>query len=360
MIPIYQPYLPPSSLRYAEDAISSGWVSCIGKYAELATEQLKEILNVEHVQLLNSGTSATHLIAKALQFKHPEIHKVLVPNNCYVAAWNSFLYDRYHELIPVRASETTWNMDAEEALKQLDDYTAILVVHNVGNIIDVSKFGDAIFVEDNCEGIFGKYNNQYSGTKALASSLSFFGNKTITSGEGGALVTNDPEIYEYAKSVQGQGQSSTPYVHDRLGHNYRMSNVQAAILLGQLELLDRIISMKKRVFEKYREELPTDTIYIQEQEENTQHSNWMFGVGVKGSKFSQTKKHMNDKGIDIRQMFYPMSAHRHLKNIAAPDQEESACTLNEECFMVPSYPELTHRDQSFIINTILEYGDRHV
>ena len=126
----------------------------------------------------------------------------------------------------------------------IDDNTAILVVHNIGNIINVPKlkleFPNTVILEDNCEGFLGKYDNKYTGTESFASSISFFGNKTITSGEGGAFITNDDDVFEYINKIKSQGQSNEKFIHDVLGYNYRMTNIQAAILYGQLDSLSEI------------------------------------------------------------------------------------------------------------------------
>lgn len=257
MIPVYKPFLPPQSLSYAHDALDSSWISSIGKYINLAQEKLQDILNVKFVMLTNNGSSATHLVAKSLEFKHKDIKKIIIPNNVYIAAINAFLFENNYQLKAEDCDFKTWNIN-ESCLEQTDfDSTALLIVHNLGNIINVPEikkaFPKVITVEDNCEGLFGKYNNYYSGTQSLASSISFYGNKNITCGEGGAFITNDQDVFEYAKCLCGQGQSEKRFVHNLLGYNYRLSNVQAAIIYGQLQVLDQILEMKQKVFLKYNE-----------------------------------------------------------------------------------------------------------
>jgi len=371
MIPIYKPFLPKNSLRFAEEALSSSWISSRGKFLDLATEKFKELLDVKFVQLVNNGTSATHLVSKVLNFKYPQINNIFVPNNVYVAAWNSFIYDNKYNLIPVDADISTWNFDTNEleskilSAKDFHDgfynQTAVLLVHNLGNIIsskEIKKQNRNItIVEDNCEGFLGTYDNQFSGTNCLASSLSFFGNKNITSGEGGALLTNDEECFLYAKSIQGQGQSKERYVHDTLGYNYRMTNVQAAILCGQLENLEEIIEKKKEIFSFYKKEfLKNKRVRTQVEEENTTSSNWMMGIRIVGNEnFNRIHQFMRNKKIDIRPMFYPMSIHKHLKKYANPKEETVAELLSKECVILPSYPDLTKEEQRYIINCINEF-----
>jgi len=366
MIPIYKPYLPSHSLRHAHAAIDSTWISFNGPYVERATEKLRELLGVKYVQLVNNGTAATHLVAKGLFYKHPNITKVIVPNNVYVAAWNAFVYDKNFDLVPIDADVATWNMNIEAASHLLDDNnTALYAVHNLGNTINIPalkrRFGKCVFVEDNCEGFMGTYEGKYSGTESLASSVSFFGNKTITSGEGGAVITNDEDVFKHVKSVHGQGQAPTKkYIHDRLGHNYRMTNVQAAILLGQLEILPEILEKKKNIFDFYKKEFALmRNVEVQQVEEGCTPSNWMMGVRLRSrGGYASLQNFLADKGIDSRPMFYPMSSHSHLKHVASPTREKGAKILHKEGAILPSFPELTHNELVHIVASIEEYANK--
>jgi perosamine synthetase len=370
MIPVYKPYLPPGSLQKAHDALDSTWLSSQGKYLQEATEKLQELLGVPYVLLLNNGTSACHLVAKALHrictpCPGAGKKKIIVPNNVYVAAWNAFLFDKEYTLIPVDACIDTWNVSIKK-LSQLiaaDPNADVLIVHNIGNVINVpdlqEKFPGTHFVEDNCEGFMGAYNGQLTGTASFASAISFFGNKNITSGEGGAFITSDKDTYDFAKCVHGQGQSSKRFVHSDLGYNYRMTNIQAAILCGQLEVLPDILSMKEDVFSAYRDAFKDrDDVKIQEVAPGTTPANWMFGVRIPGlPSYEQAELHFKAVGIEIRPMFYNIFDHAHLKN--HPDVFGADCsnaiTLNKECFILPSYPELDSDDQARIIFTVNEY-----
>lgn len=368
MIPVYKPYLPPVSLKLAHDALDSTWLSSHGKYLDRATEKLQELLNVPHVLLTNNGTTACHLVAKSLTRFHPSDNgkkKIIVPNNVYVAAWNAFLFDKDYTLIPVDACSDTWNVSIKQLSATIEAFpeAAVLIVHNIGNVINVpmlqEKYPNTVFVEDNCEGFIGTYNSQRTGTSTFASAISFFGNKNITSGEGGALITPSKDVYDFAKCVHGQGQSSKRFVHSELGYNYRMTNVQAAILCGQLDVLPEIIDRKNTVFNLYSQAFKDrEDIKIQEQMEQTTPANWMFGVRVPGSPgYEPAEKYFRAQGIEIRPMFYPIFDHPYLKN--HPDVWGCDCLnarlLNKECFILPSYPELSTEDQFHIIYTVNQY-----
>jgi perosamine synthetase len=361
MIPIYKPFLTKESISYANDAVNSTWVSSQGKYLSLATEELKEKLNVKNLLLVNNGTSATHLLAKALNKKFPKVKSIIVPNNVYVAAWNSFLFDNIFNLKTVDANLNTWNFDYNNLNFKKND--AVLIVHNLGNIINVpelkTKYPESVFVEDNCEGFLGKYNNKFSGTDSFASSISFFGNKNITSGEGGAVIINDDEVFEYIKCIHGQGQSSTRFIHNYLGYNYRMTNVQAAILYGQIHHIDQILSMKRQVFKNYIDAFnSSNEISYQQIEKGTEHSHWMFGIRIKNNPgYHVAEDFFKNKKIEIRPMFYPITSHNYINNNKKVKINicDNAIILNKECFILPSYPDLDKDAQSYIIKTTFEY-----
>jgi len=349
LIPIYKQYLP--NVSCVLDAINSTWISSsMGKYKDLAIEELRRITGCKYVILTSSGTTAMHLVAKSLRYKHPDINTLVIPDNVYVAAINPFLYDgEYWNLKLSNTDESTWNMVDEIP----EERCAVLIVHNIGNVINVPelkrKHPSAVFVEDNCEGFLGEYEGKPTDSESLCSAISFYGNKTLSSGEGGAFVTNDKDIFEYAYRLHSQGETEKRFVYDMLGYNYRMTNVAAAILCGQIESIDNILEMKGRIFDRYRSELGH---LSQEIDPNTKNANWMFGVRIKGSSYETTKKYFEKHHIETRPMFYPLMTHTHL-----PIREcgEAAKILSKECVLLPSYPELLTEDVKHIIRTVKEY-----
>ena len=158
MIPIYSPHFNEENLKYAHDAINSGWISSHGEYLDIVKDELKSLVNCKKIILTNNGTTATHLMSIALKYKYPNITKIIVPNNVYVAAWNSFLYDKNYELIPIDSDLETWNIDINKISEKIDENTAILVVHNIGNVVNVldlkRRFPNTVILEDNCKSSF--------------------------------------------------------------------------------------------------------------------------------------------------------------------------------------------------------------
>lgn len=362
MIPIYKPYLPKESLKYAYEAIESGWISSIGDYKGLASNKLSKLLKIENVLLVGNGTLATHLIIKAIKHKYPNARRVIVPNNVYVAAYNSLFFDSsdYFNVECLDANLDTWNADYTNIKDEPDENTIFLIVHNVGNPVNVPvlkrKYPKSIFIEDNCEGIFGKYEGKPTGTESFCSSLSFFGNKNITTGEGGAFLTNDIEVYDHIVKVHGQGQTKTRFIHDVLGYNYRMTNVHAALLLGQLDHYEDIKSKKQKLFETYKKYLSNiPRVHFQNEEHDCVHSKWMFGIRIEGNaSYEVSQVFFASQGIETRPMFYPVSAHKHLGSIKY-ESNSIAAKLNNECIILPSYPELREIEIEYISDCVKKY-----
>lgn len=353
MIPIYIPRIFGDS---AKKAIDSSWISSQGEYIEKTKKLLSEKFNIPYTILMNNGTSATHMLIKALKFKHPSINKIYVPNNVFVAVWNVIIYEYPKECIEMLDMDPlTLNMNVDEKyILNLEKNSAVMVVHNIGNIVNVPRLKrlrpDIIFIEDNCEGMFGKYENIYTGTSSssLCSAVSFFANKTITCGEGGAFFTHDEDIYNYIYKTINHGISNKKYIYETLGYNYRMTNIQAALLYDQLLNLDKIIEDKDKIFKKYEKELK-NIISIPNTEDNTQKSNWIFICGIEGP-YESFELFMKGKNIDIRPFFYDIQLHAHLKYI---DSKEFK--LNKTYIMLPSYPDLKDEEQNYIIESIKLY-----
>lgn len=361
MIPIYKPLIEPYS-KSAKDAIESSWISNYGIYIDLSSKLLCDILGVKYCILMNNGTSATHCLYKALKFKYPNISKIYIPNNVFVAPWNCGIQEYNLSVFEVmKMNPKTLNICTDEDyILSLESNSAVVIVHNLGNIINVPRLQrirpDIVFLEDNCEGLFGKYESKYSGSSpiTLCSAVSFYANKTITTGEGGAFFTNDIDVYKYIKTFYSHGMSETRYVHSLIGTNYRMTNIQAAFLYDQLNDLQNLLEKKNKIYTNYLKfvEKLGSVVYTLEIEDLTEHSQWMFSLFFKDIKFvySHFENFMSQKNIQVRPIFYDIRVHQQLSSI---NIKESPLEIHG--FMLPSYPSLSELEQKFIIQCIQEY-----
>ena len=366
MFPVYKPYLK-NYKESAHKAIESEWISNHGIYVDLAANELKNKIDCENCILMNNGTAATHCLFLALKYKYPNINKIYLPNNVFIAPYNCGLMEYPKETFEImKIDEETLNIDTdEEYIKSLEKNSAIVVVHNLGNIVNIPRIKrlrpDIVIIEDNCEGIFGKYEGNYTGSSenVLCSAVSFYGNKTITTGEGGAFLTNNKDVYNYIKNIYSHGMSEERYVHHYLGYNYRITNLQAAFLYEQMKDIDHILSKKKELFNNYYKYLNNliekNKIIIPKTEEKTKKSLWMFIIILKEKSFKKLEIYMKEKNIDIRPFFYCVSNHKHLKEIKNTNESEFSKDITKKGVILPSYPELNEDNIKYICCCLEEY-----
>jgi perosamine synthetase len=349
--PIYTPDISNYTTS-VQKCIREGWFSSQGEFIEKARDVVQRVVGTPYAVLVNNGTSATHLLYKALKFKHPELRTLYVPNYVFVAVWNCALYEYSPECIRVLETDAvTMNMRVdEEYIQTLDTGAAVVIVHNVGNVINVPRLKrlrpDLVFVEDSCEAFLETYEGQTTGTASLCSAASFFANKLVTTGEGGVWYTNDKELYEFIYKSCHHGMTSERYVYDVLGYNYRMTNVQAALLFDQMTDISSILD-KKRAIYKYYASLLGDRVVTS--------GLWMMVLRIPGMSYPEFATHMMVHGIDTRPMFYEIQKHSHLRDIVAPYQSIG----HSEIAMIPSSPSLTQYDCAYIAAAIKQFRRPH-
>ena len=349
--PIYTPDISPYTISVRK-ALKDGWISSQGEFIEKAASRLQEVLNTPYVVLTNNGTSATHLLYLSLKYKYPDLKKIYVPNNVFVAVWNCALYEYSKDMIEVlEVDPNTLNMNINEFyILGLQPNSAVVVVHNVGNVVNVPRLKrlrpDLIFVEDNCEAFLEKYyeHGNYTGTESLCAAVSFFANKTITSGEGGAFYTHDKGLYDFIYKTCHHGMSGERYVYDVIGRNYRMTNIQAAMLYDQLNDIDTIVMQKRHICNRYGKLFEGTPIQL------ASTGMWMVVIRIPKGNYDTFYKFMLSHGIDTRPMFYEIQKHKHLADFSSPN------TIDQiEYAMIPSSPSLTLADQTFVAGKVKEY-----
>lgn len=338
------PVYTPDIQRYTtsiQKAIHDGWISSQGEFLSKAQESCKSILQVPYVVLVNNGTSATHLLYKSIKYKYPSITKLYLPNYVFVAVWNCALYEYDSQQIEILQTDAeTLNMNVQEDyIMSLEPNSAVVIVHNIGNVVNVPRLKrlrpDIVFVEDCCEAFLEDYEGYKTGTQSLCGAVSFFGNKVITTGEGGLWYTNDKDLYEYIYKSCHHGMTSERYVYDVLGYNYRMTNLQAALLYDQLSDVDRILTNKRRVYNNYVKLFKNTPIQV------ITTGLWMMVIRTPYTNVLPE--------IDTRPMFYSISKHQHLQDIRDPKDD----VRHSEIRMIPSSPTLTTYDQVWI-STMLQ------
>ncbi|MGA9292034.1 MAG: DegT/DnrJ/EryC1/StrS family aminotransferase, partial [Ignavibacteriaceae bacterium] len=212
-----------------------------------------------------------------------------------------------------------------------------------------------MIIEDCAEAFGTKYKNKHVGNFGSASTFSFFGNKTITTGEGGMVVMNNKKLFEHAVHLKGQGLANNrEYWHDIIGYNYRMTNICAAIGLAQLERADKLINNKRKIAKWYDSFLEPLPVITQEEKKNIFHSYWMYNILVEKSKLrDKLREHLKKHGIETRPMFFPLHTMTmyYNKNVRLPVAEDIA----GRGINLPSYPDLTKSDIEYISSKIRDF-----
>ena len=364
MIPVYKPWLTNLERKYVDDAITSSWISSTGKYVNRAEETFAEFLGVKYAVVTTSGTTALHLCLKALGPSGLH-YDTIVPNITFAATAFAVEYDNPNVQF-AKVNPRTWNLDMdhlESMLKRNPTINVVIPVHLYGNPVDMTRLQklkeewDFYIVEDACESIGAKVNGKLTGSMGDINCFSFYGNKTFTSGEGGIVVTNNKELAEKARFFRGQAQDPNKrYWHTEIGHNYRMTNLQAAILCAQIERADEILSEKKRVADRYLYNLK-DVVEIEFQTvlPEHEHSYWLVSVFLSTTTNEVFSNWMMDHGVDTRKVFYPLTDMPPWKEKWKGEKFKASEQLSMRGVSFPSYPELTNAEVDKICNLVKKY-----
>lgn len=358
-IPIYKPDLSGNEKEYVMDCINSSWISSKGKYISQFENSFSDYLGIPYSTAVCNGTVALHLALLALGIGKDD--EVIVPTLTYIASVNAISYTGAKPVF-VDSLDTTWQMNPDEILLKITSKTkAILAVHLYGHscdlnrIVEIAKLHKLYLIEDCAEALGSMYNNRFVGTFGDIATFSFFGNKTITTGEGGMVVTNNFEIHKLVNKLKGQGLSGDKeYWHDIIGYNYRMTNICAAIGLAQIERIDRILYLKKQLAYTYMTNLDSNKFSFHLESDNIKHTYWMFTILVNSiNDRDKLRNYLHFKGIETRPIFnlvsdMPMYEEQfNIVNLFPISKNLSMRGIN-----LPSFPSLTDQEVNFIIDTL--------
>jgi perosamine synthetase len=348
MIPVNEPLIAENSRRYVSDAISSGWISSSGKYIDTFERKFAEFIGIKYATTTTNGTTALHLALATLEIKPGD--EVILPDltiiSCALAVY-------YLGAIPVvvDVEKTTGNINPELIEKAITPKTrAIIPVHLYGHpcrmdeLMNIARRHKLFVIEDAAEAHGALYKNRKTGSIGDISAFSFYANKIVTTGEGGMVVTNKIKLFRKAQLLKNLAHSPTKrFVHDRIGYNFRMTNIQAALGLAQLEEVDRYIKIKLYMAKRYTLGL-SDIPYLElpVQDAYARSVYWMYAIRVTPDSPIPKQKIMeslkNDYGIDTRDFFYPLSSQPIAVklNIRRPYPCPVAADLSRRGFYLPS------------------------
>lgn len=318
MIPVNEPYIGQKELEYVSEAVKTGWISSEGKFIPAFEDKFASYLSRKHGVAVNNGTNALILALRALNL--PEQSEVILPSFTIISCALACIYNN---LIPVfvDSEEETGNIDAEKIEEKMSPKTkAIMLVHIYGHPVDA----DPIFelakkyhldvIEDFAEAIGSEYKGRKCGGFGDISCVSFYANKTITTGEGGMCLTDNDELAKKMRRLRNLAFiPEKRFVHYETGFNFRMTNIQAAVGLAQLERIEEHVKRKIAIGKRYLELLKgiedRGLIRLPIEKACAINTYWMFGIvlnKVAGMSAGEVMKRLLEKGVQARPFFYPM------------------------------------------------------
>ena len=314
-IPVAQPVIGELEVRYVNEALEEGQVSSIGRFVSEFEERFAAVAEAEYGVATCNGTCALHLALLATGIGPGD--EVIVPSLTFVATANAVRHAGAQPVF-VDIHPHYWGMDPDQVSRMITPRTrAILPVHLYGHpvdmdpILDIAREHGLIVIEDAAEAHGAEYKGHSVGAIGTAGIFSFYGNKIMTTGEGGILVTNDPKVAQRARMLRDHGSDpEIRYWHPEIGYNYRMTNLQAALGLAQLEQLDAFLVRKRRIAEFYYETLhDIPGLNFQAREEWASPVDWMVSLIVEPTGGVDRDSLMRDlevQGIETRPFFRPL------------------------------------------------------
>ena len=362
-IPVSAPVLGGNEVRYVMDCLETTWISSTGKYIDQFEEAFAGFCGVKHAISCSNGTTSLHLALLALGLKPGD--EVIVPTLTFVASANAVVYCGGRPIF-VDVDPDTWNLDPAQIEAQVTRKTrGIIAVHFAGHpadldaIRDIARRHKLFLLEDAAQAHGAEVNGRRVGSIGDIASFSLFGNKIISTGEGGMITTNDDAMASRIRLLKNQGMDPLRrYWHPVVGYNYRMTNVQAAIGLAQLERVDWQLQRRQEVVSWYREELAgVPGLEWQQEKRWARHVWWMF-TAVLGDDFvisrDEVIARLREHGIEARPVVYPMHQLPPYQKAAGKRRRfPIADRLSSRGVNLPTWAGVTRDDVALICRSML-------
>jgi perosamine synthetase len=355
IIPVYRPDLSGNERQYVLECLDTSWISSIGSFIPRFERALADVTGARHAVAVCNGTVALHLSLHCLGLGPGD--EVIVPTFTYIASVNTVAQTG---ATPVFADvrESDWLLDTDDVERRVTARTkAILPVHLYGAVCDmaalcrIAEARNLRIIEDCAESLGARLNGRHSGMFGDVGTFSFFGNKTVTTGEGGAVITQDEALSARLRQVKGQGQSSTRrYWHETLGFNYRMTNVAAAIGVAQFERFEDIKMRKQTIAQRYRKLLGGLPVTFQQPASGVESSEWLISVLLpERADRDRIMGDMQTAGVETRPVFY--CAHT-MPMYAKGERLPIAEGIAARGISLPSFPSLTEGEINRVVDAL--------
>ena len=363
LIPIAKPVIGKEEIRAVEEVLRSGML-VQGKKVEEFERAFSDYINVTHAIAVANGTIALDAALKTLRIKQGE--EVIVPSFTFISTANSILFQSAKPVF-ADVDERTFNISPNDVLEKITDRTkAIIGVHLFGHPFDVKAIQEIcedhnlILIEDCAQAHGAEYEGIKVGSFGIAGCFSFYATKNMTTGEGGMITTNNNEIANVCRQLRNHGESQK-YFHTRLGYNYRMTDIQAAIGLAQLNKLDDFNEKRIKHAEYLSKHIKASGLKLPHRKNGITHVYHQYAITIEeeeGVTISRTEfmKYLKNKGIGSA-IHYPLPIHKQplYQRLGYTDETVQcpvATALSQKILSLPVHPALTEKDLVFIAETI--------
>ena len=367
MIPVCEPTLIGNELKYVNDCLKTNWISSHGKYIEEFETAFAKFCSTKYAVSCSNGTTALHLALEVLGIKKGD--EVIIPDFTMIATSNAVIYSGAKPVL-VDSEPETWNIYTSKIQEKITKKTkAIIPMHTYGHpvdmdpLLDIAKDNNLFVIEDAAEAHGAEYKGKKTGSLGNIGCFSFYANKIITTGEGGMITTDDENLAKKAQLLRNHAFGKPRFLHKELGFNYRMTNIQAAIGLAQMEKAEELVNRRINNAQLYNSILKdVDGITLPPKKEWAKNVYWMYGILIEkefGIAASSLREQLMKKGIDTRQFFIPM----HQQPVYKEDDERFPETngsypvseeLSKKGFYLPSSSSLKKEQIESITETIKE------
>jgi perosamine synthetase len=363
-IVITKPSITELEIEYVNDAIRHGWGPKCYDYIYRFEKQFAEFEGTDFALATSSCTGAIHLALMALGVKAGD--EVIIPDITWIASVEPVLYIGAKPVM-VDVLPDTWCIDPAKVEAAITPNTkAIVVVHVYGNLVDMDAImgiagkHNLVVLEDAAEGLGSEINGKKAGSIGHAGVFSFHGTKTIATGEGGMLVTNNPEVYERAKILNDHGRDpkiGKTFWMENYGYKYKISNLQAAMGCAQIDRATELIDKKREVFIWYKEELGDFPGILNPEYGGTKNSYWMPTL-IMADPFDRDGLFlfMKENNIDSRPFFYPLSS---LPMFEEKPGNVVAYNIHSRGVNLPSHSGIRRSDVAYVCKTIRDYFEKN-
>jgi perosamine synthetase len=354
-IPVYRPDLSGNERRYVLECLDTSWISSNGAFVAQFEAEFARVLGVPHAVTVTNGTVALHLALHGLGVGPGD--EVIVPTLTYISCVNTIVQTGATPIF-VDSRLSDWLMDPDDVNSKITERTkAIIAVHLYGAVCEMDALQQIVaqrrllLIEDCAEALGATFAGRNAGTFGDVACYSFFGNKTITTGEGGMVASQNADLATRLRRLKNQGQDpERRYWHTEFGFNYRMTNICAAIGLAQIERLSTIVARKQAIAKKYRSLLQDSAVRCQQPGADVKSSEWLFSVLLpEGIERDKVAAFLSDNGVETRPVFY--CAHKmpmYLSHHCFPRAEEIA----GRGISLPSFPGLSDSDVEVIVDLL--------